>query len=909
MPKFCFKDFAQKEKPKIILDPDKNILLDSKDFSEVNNSNGIKEVKYESKKYGSVTIKGLFDFVQNEIPDIIQIDNLKVAFSDKLNHSYRLKFDKPNITIILNLDEKNIDLIKQNKNKLAKIYSNFDTDYAKYIKFNISDFKNIDILEDINKEDEIENQIVPIFLKDNSNDKDDDILQQIDKYMKNDNEINEIDEMDIIDNPFTKLIMGKKEEDNIKKEEKKFKHQKNKYIKMKELNNFRYENNFNIVKLNKFIKEPIDNYKEISSNNHYSLLSINNNNFFTNNKNSNIEINYIPYNDELKDLKHNYQNIILYNFIKMFLEKKNDNKNMTINDYTYLLLSFIKNITSKIEEYKHNNKNYILESEKKYYINRLSDDIYSLKLFHILFLNCFISKIDEKKEILEQFDDYYSLKVQTMRKKLLIEWCVEKEKKNIKKEDKNSLIHQNKEMAKKKILSFGQIRKAIDIDNKSTLFNAKLSNLSKNILKNSFLYFKDMGNNHQNKISNTFIIDEPLQTKNDYISYLLQSLLYIENSNEYITKSIELIDSKIDDMNENSKPFINPKDESKKYIYKLNYLLLKIYQKLIEKSDEINNGLIDLIKMFPSNNSNQNNNEDHFIQYIILFLFSQTYPYITQNKNKNNQIFNKPLFTLLKQSIDEILIDKNKTNECENILTILQSLSSSSIGTKNKKKLFCNIITHSNLTSIETFWEQYTKEKITILNDELKEYISGIYYKSKCEWYKAYEHFLKAKEYKLSLDSYIHHILVLLSEEKMEKIEIEKILEKLNDLRYKDERIYVDFYKDFFSLIESLVEKKYDNVIEGFYQFLEYKNGEDKINFLNDKNHRMIVKIIWKIFNEKKMQEKELALIGNEEIMKLNNISIEEKINMFNGILQDTINYNQNNLNEQYESGDEEEIE
>ena len=106
-----------------------------------------------------------------------------------------------------------------------------------------------------------------------------------------------------------------------------------------------------------------------------------------------------------------------------------------------------------------------------------------------------------------------------------------------------------------------------------------------------------------------------------------------------------------------------------------------------------------------------------------------------------------------------------------------------------------------------------------------------------------------------------------------------------------------------------MVEKNYDNVIEGFYQFLEYKNGEDKINFLDDKNHRMIVKIIWKIFNEKKMQEKELALIGNEEIMKLNNISIEDKINMFNGILQDTINYNQNNLNEQYESGDEEEIE
>ena len=263
---------------------------------------------------------------------------------------------------------------------------------------------------------------------------------------------------------------------------------------------------------------------------------------------------------------------------------------MTINDYTFILLSFIKNIEETIIDSKKN----IINNDKKYnnYIQRMEKIISTLKLFHILFLNCFITK--EKNKLIdydELFDNYSSKRVQTMRKKMLVEWCMSEEKNYI---NKNDLINVNKaidtNILSKQIISFGQIKTAINSNkNKNLFLNAKLSNLSKDNSCTTFSYF--MKKQNKKDISNSFISYEAFKNNdkitNNWVSFLLQSLLYIENSNEYIIKSIKNIEEKIKDMKDISKPYMLIKNNEKE-ILQLNYLLLKIYEKLMEGNNEDN---------------------------------------------------------------------------------------------------------------------------------------------------------------------------------------------------------------------------------------------------------------------------------------------------------------------------------
>ena len=169
-----------------------------------------------------------------------------------------------------------------------------------------------------------------------------------------------------------------------------------------------------------------------------------------------------------------------------------------------------------------------------------------MKLFHILFLNCFYVS-SENKDNNNLYDNFSSPKVQTMRKKLLIEWCINEEKNYIK---KNDLIDVNKnkrkEILTRQIMSFGQIKTAIKTNHNNNLFiNTKLSNLSQKTTNKTLSYFvkKQIGSNEINK---TFISykangGDSDKIKNSWISFLLQSLLYKEKSNEYIIKSINLI--------------------------------------------------------------------------------------------------------------------------------------------------------------------------------------------------------------------------------------------------------------------------------------------------------------------------------------------------------------------------------
>ena len=148
-------------------------------------------------------------------------------------------------------------------------------------------------------------------------------------------------------------------------------------------------------------------------------------------------------------------------------------------------------------------------------------------------------------------------------------------------------------------------------------------------------------------ISKSFISyksnDTSDKNKNSWISFLLQSLLYIEKSNEYIIPSIKLIEEKIKDMNDYSKPFMKKIDKEEKNIFQLSYVLLKIYENLIKGIDNIID-IEEFINMLSENNLFNKGHSDHFFQYIILYLITKTIQIHFPDKDKYYILNKKIIF-------------------------------------------------------------------------------------------------------------------------------------------------------------------------------------------------------------------------------------------------------------------------
>ena len=245
--------------------------------------------------------------------------------------------------------------------------------------------------------------------------------------------------------------------------------------------------------------------------------------------NSDISNNAEDLTDYKKTIFENYINILNNAINKKNYDINNkeniDNNNnlLNINDYAQIILLYISIIQNKIDEIekipnKNINNNKIIEKYKKI--------ISSLRLFCILFLNCFMYK-PEKEYINDAslFTNSLSDKVQSYRKRLLIEWCIDEQKnkieRNISKESNN--VKANYE----KLYSFGQIKKNVDDQNRkkiSLFMRAKLSNNNEKISKNNMYYFTGFNPTYgeDNRQFNDIFIDK---YNNDWISFFVQSLL------------------------------------------------------------------------------------------------------------------------------------------------------------------------------------------------------------------------------------------------------------------------------------------------------------------------------------------------------------------------------------------------
>ena len=949
MPKFEFGKNFRNQKNKNL-----QILIDGKDYNGIKDFREVKNIQFSSKN-GLIILEGLFDLSNREIQisNLIQLDYLTISFSKELTKSFKLKFEDPIISLSFFLSKDSIDIIKANINRLKKKYKNFDTDYKTNIKFTLSEFKDVNILS---------------------------FLQGMEKESSQDEEneikiVKEEDEEGELDNPFLLHLLKKEEEEKEKEiKEKEEKEEKSNflkrinYVKINDLENFIFppkkenKNNINNKIIENYYMKKEKNSQiskklnDIFTNN---LMTMNINNIYLSSKkgekkNQSLETKNISFNEELNDLRQNYINEILLNFITILFNNDKFNaqdESMSINDYTFVIISLVKNIENIIIDTKKSSK-IDNENNKKYeyYIERLEKILSSLKLFHILFLNCFITNEDNTINYDELYDSHSSPKVQTMRKKMLIEWCMNQEKKYI---SKNNLVNininynNNNEPGKKKdiirqIISFGQIKTAIKVNNssKNNIFiNAKLSNLSKENNKSneafSFIINEQKKNKKGNK-NNGFISYEALNNKdeinNSWVSFFLQSLLYIENKNQYIIKSIQLINDKVNDMDDKSKPVIK-NDNNDTEILELNYLLLKIYENLMksnkasnlinkiedkekkEKEKENDKDIIAYIEMFSNNNLFNTNNSDHFIQFILLFLLTKIIDINFQNSiDISKNILNKKLYILLTIIISEILSSNNSKNEngktkIFNTILIIKLLQCLNISKKSKQKILIDIISKQSFEKIEKFWEIFEKdeenENITFISKELKELINGIFYMDKCDWYKAYQCFLKSKNYEYCMNAYINHIFCLLSEKRIEDIDFEEIINNLGEIQKFNSSLFIDFYEDFYQIISFIVNRDndkfgYEEIIEMLNRYIEEYYHENKIFYLSEKNHRIIIKLLYHALLNKNEQNDKLILNGEESFIKLNNISFKDKKGLLTDILKDIIEHKNIQFSREY---------
>ena len=915
MPKYDLNSLSKQIISKDKQRKDVTILLDGKSYpTETTNIHIIKNIQYSCSN-GSILIEGLFDLSKANIEEIISFQYLSINFSQELILANIQQFDNPKIIVNFKLLLDNEELIRRHIYRLKNTYKNFDTDYKSFIKFNLEEFSDVNILEMLNKikinksnkfEEEEKNkyEFGSSKLKHEKNnifEINDDIDDNL-EYEKDDNIDNNKDGEEGETNLFN-LIQNKNEQEKEIKEEEEEKEvdKKNIYVKVKDIDNLDIENSkvkkINHRILNKYLSN--NKNKEISKN---LLLPTNINNLLfileTEEKNiEKIQINNVYINDDLKQLNEKYKKDIILNFLDLFIGAMHKNKNnkniMSIDDYTLIVLSYIKNIEKKISEI---NKNSLKESEYKSYINRLEKISTSLKLFHILFLNCFYSNEDNDNfNYNNLYNDFFSLKIQTMRKKKLIEWCMQQEKNYLKKTDFIA-INKNKrrEILTKQLMSFGQIKNAIKVNKNQNLFiNLDISNLNKNISNQTMTYFlkNQKGKNELYKIFISYKENEAFSDKinNSWISFLLQSLLYKEKNNEYITKSIDLIETKIKEMDNNAKPLI-------KGVLQLNFVLLKLYEKIIGGIKDINN-IEENINMLSNNNLFSKNNSDHFCQYIILFLLTKVIHIIFPDLTELNSLYQKNYF-LLMQVITEILSgnkkDNNEENKIMNLIMILKLLYISDIKSKLKQNILFEIISHQNLSSIESFWKQYNNENIALISDINKEYINGIYYLNNNNLLMAYKSLLKSKKYKFAIDTYLRYFFSLINEKKFNQINFIEVLDNLKEIYEKSPSLFNDFYLDFLKFISYNVNKEeteVEKIIDLLNKFMYEYYGKGKIIFLNENSHRFIIKTLCEILIDKNKINEDSILCGELRLNDLENLFFEDKNDLSNNVLKELIEH------------------
>ena len=949
MPKFHLQIL-----PIININNDYHIELDNKTYNEEEYYSKVSTIFF-SNKYGSVKIKGLFDLSNKNIPSLIIINKLYFEISKQLLNACIYNFGTYQVEIEFNFSFNDINKLKSIEEYLKNEY-NIKIDYDnRKIYILLNEIKNIDIIHKIGGELDAEGMgtmgargTIGMGTGQKIKNIDEDKVLQFTKFTNiisniNNNEniqneiieeendsLNNIEMKDISysENPFINANITDKVEEkkietlsdfnlNMGLGNKQINYVKNKDIKdINNLNNLAYkEGNENY--LNKIINPKIKNtvnklisngallMKKNIKTNILNTINVNGSYLLLNNNNDKYGNNYIfSLNNILLDNDisgnpddiNDYKKIIFDNYITLLDNiTKNNNNNLNINDYTHLIMIYINQIQNKIDEIEKKQNKSIINNK---FIEKYKKIISALKLFCILFLNCFMYK--PENEYINNpnlFTHSFSDQVMSYRKRLLIEWCVDEQKNKIDKNMPNSnIIKDNNDIKSnyEKLYSFGQIKKNIDNnDNKkiSLFMRAKMSNNNEKISKNNMYYFTGYNALHgeNNRQFRDIFIDK---YNNDWLSFFIQSLLYEEKRDNYIVYSIELLSKNINKMNDNAKPVININNTM---VYDINFVLLKLYENYIK--GDINEQIKYLKMLSYSCIINKNNSSDHFIQYIICSILLKIIPIIFPkddeiNREITDKVFIKKMtYNLLIKIIEELLIN-TPNNTYGNYAQAVKLILLSFLSNKTKNKLINNLISKINIPSESL--NNIEENNPLLLNENQKYNLLGYIYNSLCEWKNAYNSFISAKEYKYALDACINYAVAEIKNNEG-NTDFKEIFLRLNNIKKNMPTLFVDIYQCFYLFVKYMSDNKKNNIdINNITVLLKEFSSKEKYlccDLIDDDTRGIIIDLLYKLLIK---LNKEKSATGNSELIVKNYVKTKTELNMMNNALLDNIKYKNN---------------
>lgn len=961
MPKFHLKIL-----PVVNVNNDYHIELDGIPYNEHESYSQVNSIFF-SNKYGSVLIKGYFDLSNKNIPSLIIINKLSLEISKHLLKTMIYNFCRYRQEIEFNFTYDDIKHIKNIEQLLIKEY-NCSIDYNKRkIFFKMDDIKNINIINKIVENVEDDDQSLDSYyvniLKSRQKIKNIDEnniqfqMNKISTNINNENIQNQIiNNENIIDDSLNNVEMEDYQKYvnpfmTEKTEEKKIetisdlnanvdmeidmgiKRINKNYIKAKDINDINKfgcnkEGNFmNEIKnpsiknrLNKLISGGALQMKKNIKTNVLNSLNISglylllNKNLDKKDNNYSFIVKKLSLNNDInnndKDLS-DYKRLIFNNYIdifnNIFKSKKN---NIDINDYTHIILTYINQLQNKIDEME-KNQNYIGNNQNKF-IEKYKKKISTLKLFCILFLNCFIYKPESQYvNDANLFTSSFSDKVMSYRKRLLIEWCVDEQRNRL--EKNMSKININNEDNIKsnyeKLYSFGQIKKNIDnntndINSKkmSLFMRAKMANNIEKISKNNMYYFTGYNalHNENNRQFRDIFVDK---YNNDWISFLVQSLLYEEKRQEYIVYSIELLSKYINTMNASAKPMINVNNST---VYDIQFILLKLYEQYLKGNI---NEQINYLKMLSySCNITKDNSSDHFIHYIICSTLLKILPVIFPkydgvNHEITDKIFIKKItYNLLIQSFEELLINSSDINDAnndnslvyENYTYAIKLISLSFLNKKIKTKLLDDLINKMNVFSDSNSLNYIEENNSLLLTEHQKYLLLGYINNSLCSWKNAYNYFISAKEYKFSLDACINYGMEHMKQFR-ENADFKEIFLRLNEIKKNMPILFVGIYQIIFLFIQYMSDNKKNGFgIDDIIYLLEEFSSKEKYfcqDLIDDDIKGIIIDLLYKLLIK---INKEKIATGNCELIQKKYVKANTMMNMMNNTFMDNIKLKNN---------------
>ena len=925
--------------PIVNVNNDYHIEIDDSIFDESKTYFQANSILFKNK-FGCVKLKGFFNLSDKNIPSLISINNLSLKISNQILDEciYNFCKYKQEIEFYFSYDE--IDYIKNIEEMILKEYNCY-IDYDKrIIKLLLNELKNINIREIIGKYEEEKEEIMNINNYENFRKKikeidDDDNQFNINKISINKNDenvINEnINENNYMENSLDNAEIGENNSKigNIfthvseKTEEIKLETYselnanmnkvKKPYIKISDINNkLEYNNdctnyldkieNQKVKKeINKLISDGASLMKKNSKINGLNQFNINglyltlikNGEKYGNNYN--LELNKLILNGDLEnEFLSDYKKIIFNNYINILdkVTKDKNNNELDLNDYTYIILTYIGQIENEIN--KINQKQNKIKNDFDF-ITKYAKISSTLKLFCILFLNCFMYKpenqyLNDKSLFTNSFSD----KVMSYRKRLLIEWCIEQQKnlleKNISKINISN-IENNQKLNYKELYSYGQIKKMVEEPKKRSLFlRSKIANNSEKISKNNMYYFTEYNAlyGEKNRKFNDIFVDK---YNNDWISFLVQCLLYEEKRDDYIVYSIELLTKNLNNMKNEAKPEIKVNND---IIYDINFILLKLYEQYIKGDID---GQIKYLKMISySCNISQNHSTDHFIQYIIcsnlLKILTIIFPKDSDIKREITDIIfiKKLVYNLLIQSVEELLINNSiisSINNYNDYLLVIKLISLSFLNKKAKNKLISDIISKINIPkdSLKFFEENNPLE----LPEELKYTILGYTHNSLSLWKEAYNDFIAAKKYKMALDACCNYAVEHIKKYKLNS-DFKEIFLRFNEIKKNFPSLFIDAYQILFSFVKIMSDDIYNLEEKNIYEILNIFNEKEKYfcnDLIDDDVKGIMIDLLYKKLIEVNKGNK--ISVGNCELIKENYVKIETELNILSNIFKDNI--------------------